>query len=259
MNYIIYDLEFNQEYPSNKSVKTDNYFKLPFEIIQIGAVKLNKNFKIISKFNALVKPTLYTTIHPYIEDLTKINNEQLNSSNSFPKVFEDFVKFIGKNDPVLCVWNTTDIKELIRNIEFHKLQPSLIPKQYIDIQAYASKYFNAPKGSKIGLRNAIEILKIPIESEFHNAFNDAYYTSKVFKSIYNPDMKPIKYIPPRPKRNNLSKEKLDTVALINQFEKIYNRKMSEEEISIIKLAYIMGKTHQFTIKDQAPTKKLPSN
>lgn len=249
MNYIIYDLEFNQEYPSNKAVKTDNYYKLPFEIIQIGAVKLNENFKIVSKFNTLVKPTLYTTIHPYVEDLTKINIEQLNLSDSFPTVFEKFTKFIGKNNPVLGVWGKADIKELLRNIEFHNLDTSLFPKQYIDIQLHASKHLNAPKGSKIGLRHATEILEIPIKSDFHNAFNDAYYTSKVFKSIYTSNIKATKYVPTPPKRKNLSKETLDTVALINQFEKIYNRKMSEEEKSIIKLAYIMGKTHQFTTKD----------
>ena len=249
MNYIIYDLEFNQEYPSNKAVKTDNYYKLPFEIIQIGAVKLNENFKIISKFNYLVKPTLYTTIHPYVEDLTKLNMEQLNSSNNFPDVFEKFIKFIGKNNPILGVWGTADIKEFIRNIEFHNLDTSLFPKEYIDIQLHASKHFNSPKGRKIGLRNATEILEIPIKSEFHNAFNDAYYTSKVFKNIYNASIKPLKYVPKPPKANNLPKDKLDTVALISQFEKIYNREMSEEEKSIIKLAYIMGKTNQFTTRE----------
>ncbi len=249
MNYIIYDLEFNQEYPSNKSIKTDNYLKLPFEIIQIGALKLNEDFKTISTFNTLVKPTLYPTIHPYIEDLTKINNEQLNLSNSFPKVFKDFIRFIGEDTLIFCVWGTTDIKELLRNIEFHKLSTSLIPKEYIDIQLHTSKHVNSPNSSRIGLSNAVKLLNIPIKSEFHDAFNDAYYTSEVFKNIYTTNIKPIVYTPTRPKREKVYKYKLNTTSLINQFEKIYNREMSEEEKSIIKLAYTMGRTHQFTIKD----------
>ena len=36
----------------------------------------------------------------------------------------------------------------------------------------------------------------------------------------------------------------------NEFEKKYNRKMSKEEIEMIRLAYFMGKTKQFIIKDE---------
>ena len=37
------------------------------------------------------------------------------------------------------------------------------------------------------------------------------------------------------------------ISLIKQFEKMYKRKMSEEEKSIISLAYNMGKTRQFIL------------
>ena len=52
MNYIIYDLEFNQKNynttePINGPSETEiiNNTSLPFEIIQIGAVKLDENFQ----------------------------------------------------------------------------------------------------------------------------------------------------------------------------------------------------------------------
>lgn len=38
---------------------------------------------------------------------------------------------------------------------------------------------------------------------------------------------------------------LDEYSLIKQFEKMYNREMSEDEKSIIRLAYLMGNTNQF--------------
>ncbi len=50
MNYIIFDLEFNQGYNNQIEIKC------PFEIIQIGAIKLNEDFTTIDTFNALVKP-----------------------------------------------------------------------------------------------------------------------------------------------------------------------------------------------------------
>ncbi|MHC1682699.1 MAG: exonuclease domain-containing protein [Clostridiaceae bacterium] len=245
MNYIIFDLEFNQKHLDATDVQPNNNSNLPFEIIQIGALKLNENFETVSTFNKLIKPTVYKTIHPFVESLTKINNDRVSSCMPFVHVYEDFLKFIGNDEIVLCVWGTSDIKELLRNIKFHNLSTSSISINYIDIQKYASKYFKVPNEAKIGLSTAISLLNLPINKEFHDAFNDACYTAEVFNHIYDVAMKPKVYVPDVNKRVKHPKEKIDTSSLINQFEKMYNREMSEEEKSIIKLAYIMGKTKQF--------------
>ena len=244
MNYIIYDLEFNQKL-NTKEVETKNSSSLPFEILQIGALKLTKKFQTISTFNNLIKPTLYTTIHPYVENLTKINKDKVSLCKNFVDVYEDFLEFIGEGEIVLCVWGIVDIKELQRNLKFYNLSTSSMSKYYIDIQKYASKYLQSPKGSKISLKNAIELLNITIKGEFHDALNDAYYTAEVFKKIQDDTIIPNIYVPTPPRRVTQPKEKIDLVALINQFEKMYDRQMSAEEATIIKLAYVMGKTKQF--------------
>ena len=253
MNYIIYDLEFNQKNNSSKdddnnAIETElnNSSSMPFEIIQIGALKLNENFQTISTFNTLIKPTVHKSIHPFVENLTKITDYMVASCKDFVHVYEDFLQFIGDEEIILCIWGVTDIKELIRNVKFYKLSTSHISK-YIDIQKYASKYLKAPEKSRIGLRNAIELLSIPIEGEFHDAFNDAYYTAEVFKLIHNDNIKPMIYTPAPPRRISKPKEKIDTISLINQFETMYNREMTEDEKSLIKLAYMMGKTRQFIL------------
>ena len=260
MNYIIYDLEFNQKNYNSTEAMTNpieamnnspeaeivNNSSIPFEIIQIGALKLDENLQTISTFNTLIKPTVYRTIHPFVENLTKITDDKVASCKDFVHAYEDFLKFIGNDEIILCVWGSVDIKELVRNIKFYNLSTSYVYK-YIDIQKYLSKYLKAPAKSRVGLRNAIDLLNIPIEGEFHDAFNDAHYTAEVFKIIHNENIKPMIYTPAPTRRISQPKEKIDTFALINQFEKMYNREMSEEEKSIIKLAYMMGKTKQFII------------
>ncbi|AQR96054.1 MULTISPECIES: 3'-5' exonuclease [Clostridium] len=252
MNYIIYDLEFNQK--NNTSISENdietksNDANMPFEIIQIGALKLNESLTTISTFNSLIKPTLYESIHPYIVSLTKITDEKVALCKSFIDVYDDFLNFIGNEEFIFCVWGVNDIKELIRNVKFHNLSCSKFSK-YIDIQKYASIHLNAPKKSKIGLKSSIELLDIPIYGDFHDAFNDAYYTTEVFKSIYDTGLNPSTYSPsPSKRRISKPKEKINTEALLNQFKKIYNRDLTEDEISIIKLAYKMGKTKQFIIE-----------
>ncbi|MDS0526423.1 exonuclease domain-containing protein [Clostridium sp. SHJSY1] len=242
MNYIIFDLEFNQKHPDNKNTKSPS---LMFEIIQIGALKLNEQLETIGSFNSLVKPTVHTTIHPYVEDLTSITTAQVSICETFPKIYENFLDFIGTNDIIWGVWGCDDITQFIKNIRFHNLSDSNLSKKYIDIQKYASKYCNYPTGCKIGLKNAVTTFNILSQDEFHNALNDAYYTSEVFKRINNKKIRPKLYSYPLTKRNSSIKETINTVALINQFEKIYRREMTNEEKEIIKLAYMMGKTKQF--------------
>ncbi|CAH0436102.1 exonuclease [Clostridium neonatale] len=240
MNYIIYDLEFNQ--PLSKD---NNISDLTFEIIQIGALKLNENLEVISTFNRLVKPTAYLEIHPYIENLTQISTDMVMSHAQFPHIYNEFIDFIGNDEFVMCVWGAGDIKELIKNINFHKLKTLDNFKKYIDVQKLMSKYIKTPKGTKIGLGSAVEFFNISVTKEFHDAFNDAYYTAEVFKKLYNPEIKFSIYENKPSKRVDLPKRKLDTLRLFAQIEKMYDRSLSDEEKSLIKLAYNMGRTHQF--------------
>ena len=59
VNYIVLDLEWNQ-CPYGKK-KEDP--KLPFEIIEIGAVKLDASFRNVGTFHETIRPVLYRRLH----------------------------------------------------------------------------------------------------------------------------------------------------------------------------------------------------
>lgn len=255
MNYIVFDLEFNQGYSSEKENLTNP--KCPFELIQIGAVKLNKNLNIISTFDSLIKPEIYTDINPFVKGLTGIEIESLNEASPFKSVFNEFIQFINEDRSILCVWGNADMKELFRNIKYHMLDTSLVPREYINIQRYASKYLNCPRGTNVGLSNAAELFGVPIKNKFHDALNDAYYTAEIFSRIFNKKIKTEIYDPDkqiRSNKQNVRKKKIDIENLFKQFEKMFNREMTEEEKLIIKFAYMMGKTNQFQVSDHITTK-----
>ena len=65
MNYIVFDLEWNQN-PSGKKTRND---RLPFEIIEIGAVKVNSKKEITDHFHRLIKPQVYKWIHDSIHEV----------------------------------------------------------------------------------------------------------------------------------------------------------------------------------------------
>lgn len=248
MNYIFYDLEFNQNNintPNNISVS-----QLPFEIIQIGALKLDEDLEVISTFNEFIKPTVYNDINPYVENITKITKDMLAKCDTFTSTYNRFIEFLGNEDVILCVWGKADLKEFIRNIKFNNLSTEIFPTKYIDVQKHTSKFFKLSKGTQIGLKPAVELLNIDFQENFHNAFYDAFYTSEIYKKIINIDIVPENYIYVNKNDiKNTYKNKIDTISLFKQFNKMYNREMSEEEKSIIKTAYNMGRTKQFLMKN----------
>lgn len=67
MNYIVFDLEWNQcPYGKDRENK-----RLPFEIIEFGAVKLDENRKVIDKFQQIVKPAVYHRLHYRTKEILK--------------------------------------------------------------------------------------------------------------------------------------------------------------------------------------------
>lgn len=250
MSFIIFDLEFNQDVSSFRE-SLDIRTRYPFEIIQIGAVKLNMELNDISLFNRYVRPTFYTKINSFVSELTGIRTEQLLSEEPFPEIYKAYIEFIDdQRDSIFCTWGMSDLTELFKNVEYHKLDNTLLPRRVINAQPFVSKQLNLSRKKLLRLQHAVEMFNIPITYPFHNALYDAYYTAEVFKKIYNPSIKPIFYDPSHtPTRPIKRKQVIDTEKLLEQFEKMYARKMTQEEQEMILLAYKMGRTHQF-LKDQ---------
>jgi len=245
MYFIIFDLEFNQDVSSLQNFDRERS-QYPFEIIQIGAIKLDQELKTIGTFNRYVMPTFYTRINPFVTELTGITTEQLQIEEPFPAIYKAYTEFIDGPDTIFCIWGMSDIQGLIKNIEDHQLSHKLLPKMVINLQPYASMLLNRSRKNLLRLGHAVEALNIPITYAFHNALHDAFYTAEVFKKIYNSSIQPISYdsykMPMRPKHR---KREIDIDKLLQQFEKMYARKMTEEEQRMIKLAYKMGRTNQF--------------
>ncbi|MFR3072251.1 MAG: exonuclease domain-containing protein [Paeniclostridium sp.] len=82
--------------------KTVSNAKCPFEIIQIGAIKLDSELNILDTFSSYIKSEIYKDIHPFVKKMTGITNSNLKNAPSFKEVYEDFLKFIGIK---IHIWN----------------------------------------------------------------------------------------------------------------------------------------------------------
>jgi len=178
MNYIVMDLEWNQ----SSSGKENTVADLPFEIIEIGAVKLNSDRKMISEFSRLIKPQVYKTMHHITGKLIHLQMQQLESGDPFPEVYGDFKKWYG-DEPFFCTWGPLDLIELQRNIRYYDF-PALAngPFAFLDVQKLYSIACDEDKERR-SLEYAVDKLGIEKDIPFHRAFSDAYYTAKVLARL----------------------------------------------------------------------------
>jgi len=188
MNYIVIDLEYNQNFDFTTGARAPSNPLLPLEIIQFGAIKLDKNLEIIDQFGTMVAPGLYRRLNPFVAKVTGFDNRTLRESPPFSVAYNGLLRFMGRGKGnVLCFWGNDDMKELLRNAIFYGQNPKFLPLNYINIQQLASVFFEHPPSQQMALRTAVENLDIDASLPFHNAVNDAIYTAEVFKCIYDPE------------------------------------------------------------------------
>ena len=211
MNYIVLDLEWNQ---SNTGLE-EQVEKLPFEIIEMGAICLDESLVMISEFNELVKPAVYQEMHHITSKLIHMQMKELERGRPFAEVASQFRSWCGE-DYILCTWGNTDLTELQRNLCFHGLEPLKDgPIAFLDVQKLFSIAYEDRK-TRRSLEYAVDFLKIEKDIPFHRAFSDAYYAAKVLIHVIEKDkaeglgiLKNVSYdvfLPPKDRKNEIKAE-----------------------------------------------------
>ena len=221
MDYIVLDLEWNQ----NPYGKRNRYPEMPFEIIEVGAVRMSPSLEIEDSFHEIVKPRVYKKLHYKIKEITHFTNEELAKGSDFRKVIREFLEWCG-DDYIFCTWGSMDLTELQKNMKHYKLERVLdFPLYYLDLQKIYSLRYDDGK-NKSTLSDVVEELQIKEDKEFHRAIDDAYYTARIFQK-----MEPGRYInrfsidtfyPPRMKEEEIY-EKFD------EYDKLVTREFLTKE------------------------------
>lgn len=184
MNYIVVDFEWNQSpYGKNTSNK-----RLPFEIIEIGAVKLDEEGREIDRFDEVIKPKVYKRMHHVTRNLTGITERDLNQGIRFSKALVDFMAWCGE-DYMFCTWGNLDLLELQRNMKFYHLDHLLPgPIKYYNVQKLFRILYD-DENSAMSLEHAVDYLHIDKKEEFHRAIHDAEYTAIIFAGMDKAEVK----------------------------------------------------------------------
>lgn len=179
MNYIVMDLEWNQGDADLDEEKSE----LLFEIVEIGAIKLNQFGAAEGEFSELVKPVVYHHMHQMTGKLIHLQMKELERGRHFTQVAEDFLKWCGDEPYRFCTWGGMDLTEFQRNMKFHRMEAlSGGPIAFLDVQKLFSIAYEDGKARR-SLEYAVDFLQMEKDVPFHRAFGDAYYTAGILGRI----------------------------------------------------------------------------
>ncbi len=219
-NYIIFDLEWNQgEAPVTVDGKT-----LSFEIVEIGAVKLNEEKKKVGEFSRLIKPQIHKQMHKITGKLIHLSMEDLEDGVSFQEAAADFLEWCGE-DPKFCSWGPLDLTEFQRNLDFFGM-PLLSdrPLPFYDVQKLYSLAYDDGRTRK-SLESAVEELGLESDIPFHRALSDAIYTAEIFKGFGEKILSKISfdtYVTPKTKKQEIK-------IIFDNYEKYISREFDTKE------------------------------
>ncbi len=219
-NYIIFDLEWNQgEAPVTVDGKT-----LSFEIVEIGAVKLNEEKIKVGEFSRLIKPQIHKQMHKITGKLIHLSMEDLEDGVSFQEAASDFLEWCGE-DPKFCSWGPLDLTEFQRNLDFFGM-PLLSdrPLPFYDVQKLYSLAYDDGRTRK-SLESAVEELGLESDIPFHRALSDAIYTAEIFKGFGEKILSKISfdtYVTPKTKKQEIK-------IIFDNYEKYISREFDTKE------------------------------
>lgn len=172
MNFIIFDLEATCWLGRPPQGIT--------EIIEIGAVKYNGYGEEIGSFNKFIKPKINPVLSPFCKKLTSISQQDVDRSQHFNKVIEEFMDWIDiySEDYLLCSWGKFDKTLLKNDCELHDIETDWL-EHHIDIK----KQFHNYKRSKdeYGLKKSLRMEGLEFNGTHHRAISDAENLGQIFR------------------------------------------------------------------------------
>ncbi len=182
MYYITLDLEWNQAYAEKAlAVQRRLASRLRGEVIQIGAVKMDKKMNICGSYQIIVKPKYFKKLHRHVSALTGITQAQMDVGTALPDAAERFKKWCGE-DFAFLTWGPDDIPMLKENFHVHDLPNAWLEEHVYDLQHIFNTQTDGLKKQR-SLEYAMEYFELKQTLPAHDALNDAYFTALVAQKL----------------------------------------------------------------------------
>lgn len=174
--HIIIDFEMNPVSKKNREVRKE----LHKEIIEIGAVKLDKYNRIVDRFSCLVKPQYNDEIACFITKLTGIKTGSIKKAYEFEDAMKAFSEWIGEDKARIYSWSDADLYQLQTECAYKNINIPNNMKRWLDFQAIYPRVMQLDRKKKMSLSDAAQWFGVEVDKrKAHRALYDAEITAEL--------------------------------------------------------------------------------
>ncbi len=184
MQHIFVDFEMNQV---PRKGHTDVLPALLHEIVEIGAVKLDQDYRQVGKYSAYVKPQCFE-ISSACTRVTGIRESDVAGAKPLPEALEDFLLWIGDEPTRTYAWSDSDKKQLFQECQAKELWTSGVPKpfrRWMDFQRIYTRLLGLSSRNRISLKNAIGGIEVNFAGTQHSAADDAENSAVLLTLVHD--------------------------------------------------------------------------
>lgn len=173
--YLVIDLEATC-WPDRRHNRGQN------EIIEIGAVLLEEDFRLKDKFGMFVKPILHPQLSEFCQQLTSIRQEQVDNAQTLSDVWSVFEEWVIKkthrrmSEQIFCSWGDYDKNQLQRDMKRHNMAYPFTAIPHRNLKAEFAKRHRI---SKCGMEKTLRILGLKLEGTHHRGIDDAWNIARI--------------------------------------------------------------------------------
>ncbi|MDI9498612.1 MAG: 3'-5' exonuclease [Bacillota bacterium] len=190
---VVFDLEWNMAEPW-RPVPPEIQARLPYEIIDIGAVRLELprshtretlpplDLEHAREFTETVRPVVHKRLNRYVARVTGRDRESLRFGRTFPRVYTDFHAFCGPAPWIYATWSASDSGPLAANLAWHDMGGEL-GVRVLDVQRVFAQ-LTTDTQSQRSIQAALGLLGLEENgARFHTAIVDAHLTAVILLTL----------------------------------------------------------------------------
>lgn len=177
---IVIDLEFT---PTTKDVRRKG---LGFEIIEIGAAKLDALGNEIDTFSSFVAPRFSEGVSAKVRKLTGIRDCDICHVERLEKVLPAFVEWIGEGSTRMVSWSESDKAQIEKELAFKQIEMPSQFTRWLDLQKVYPRVMEVGNDQHMALRVAADWYGVALNDESaHRALYDAEATVRLLEQLLN--------------------------------------------------------------------------
>lgn len=162
----------------------ENTLQFQHEIIEFPAVMLcTHNHQIVEEFHSYCRPIVNPTLTEFCMTLTGITQQQVDDADPFPKILDEFVKWLAKFDlgkkhkMAIVTDGPWDMgRFLYRQCELSGIPFPRFAKKWINIRKIFSNYFRC---RRMSLLHMLEFLGMAFDGRQHCGLDDARNIARI--------------------------------------------------------------------------------